>query len=201
MLFHLLQYSIVGFSLIEWVGFISGIWGIYLGIKEKLLYFPVSLIYVVASFFVFFHQQLYSDSLQQIVFFILINYGWLQWLRGQKANGTKAVTHASKTWVFVLIGLVVVLTAGMGYFFKTYTSASLPYWDALATSLSFAAQYLLAEKKIENWLVWIDVNIIYIGIYLYKGLPLYAILFFVYMIMAVIGYFKWQTHLINNESA
>lgn len=195
------QQPFFNIPLLEWTGFVFGIWGIYLGIKEKLLYFPVSLVNVVVSLFIFYNQNLYSDAIQQLVYISLLSYGWVRWLRGKQPETHLSVTHASKQMILVLLFGVIALTFAMGTFFKNYTDASYPYWDALATCLSFSAQYLLAEKKIENWLVWIDVNIIYIGIYLYKGLPLYAILFFIYLLMAIVGYFKWQTHLINNESA
>jgi nicotinamide mononucleotide transporter len=184
---------------VEWVGFVFGILGIYLGIKEKILYFPVSLVNVFVSLYIFYHQGLYADVIQQIVYISLLSYGWARWLNGVKPNANMPVTHASKKMILGLLLGIIVLTAGMGYFFEQNTNASLPYWDALATSLSFAAQYLLAEKKIENWLVWIDVNIIYIGIYVYKGLNLYAILFFIYLVMAIIGYFRWQNHLLQHE--
>ncbi|HNR48727.1 MAG TPA: nicotinamide riboside transporter PnuC [Bacteroidia bacterium] len=192
---------ILGIPLLEWIGFVFGIAGIYFGIKEKIIYFPVSLVNVCVSLYIFYHQSLYSDVIQQLVYISLLSYGWMRWLKGKKPDADMPVTNAGKKMIFALLGGVVVLTILMGTFFHTYTGASVPYWDALATSLCFAAQYMLAEKKIENWLVWIDANIIYIGIYLYKGLPLYAILFFIYLMMAIVGYFKWQNHLIAHEES
>ena len=160
--------------LIEWIGFLFGVVGIYLGIKEKIAYFPISLINVIVSLYIFYHQSLYSDVVQQGVYILLLSYGWYRWIKGSQ-NTEMPVTNASKKLIFILLGGIILLTVGMGGWFSHYTDAHLPYWDALATSMCFAAQYLMAEKKIENWLVWIDANILYIGIYLYKGLPLYAI--------------------------
>ena len=184
--------------LIEWIGFLFGVVGIYLGIKEKIAYFPISLINVIVSLYIFYHQSLYSDVVQQGVYILLLSYGWYRWIKGSQ-NTEMPVTNASKKLIFILLGGIILLTVGMGGWFSHYTDAHLPYWDALATSMCFAAQYLMAEKKIENWLVWIDANILYIGIYLYKGLPLYAILFSIYLIMAIVGYFRWQNHLIRHE--
>ncbi len=186
--------SLQRISFPEWIGFVFGVWGIILGIKEKLLYYPVSLVNVVVSLYLFFNQKLYSDAIQQIVYISLLSYGWVKWSRGERPETKLNVTHASQKVIFRLLFLIAAYTFITGTLFKNYTDASLPYWDALATALSFAAQYLLAEKKIENWLVWIDVNIIYIGIYFYKGLPLYTILFSVYLFLAVAGYFKWLRH-------
>jgi nicotinamide mononucleotide transporter len=194
-----LDQAVAGIPLVEWIGFLFGIAGIWLGIKEKIAYFPVSLINVIASAYIFFHQALYSDVLQQLVYVVLLSYGWYRWLNGKVVHQPLNVSNASQKLILILLAVIILLTLLMGTYFDRYTQAQLPYWDALATSLCFAAQYLMAEKKIENWLVWIDVNLIYIGIYLYKGLPLYAILFTIYLIMAIVGYFKWQNHLIANE--
>ena len=142
----------------------------------------------------FLDVRLYSDAIQQIVYISLLSYGWVRWTKGERPETKLNVTHASQKLIFRLLFLIIAFTFVVGTLFKNYTDASLPYWDALATALSFSAQYLLAEKKIENWLVWIDVNIIYIGIYFYKGLPLYTVLFTIYLLLAVAGYFKWMNH-------
>jgi nicotinamide mononucleotide transporter len=183
----------------EWIGFVFGVWGIILGIKEKLLYYPVSLINVIISLYLFFNQKLYSDAIQQVVYISLLSYGWVRWSKGGRTETKLNVTHASQAVIFRLLLLIAAYTFITGTLFKNYSDASLPYWDALATALSFSAQFLLAEKKIENWLVWIDVNIIYIGIYYYKGLPLYTILFTIYLLLAVFGYFKWLNHVVEQE--
>ena len=80
----------------------------------------------------------------------------------------------------------------MGYFFDKHSDADVPYLDATATSLSFIAQYLIARKKIENWILWAVVNVLYIGIYTYKELYLYAVLFIIYLVLSLIGYKTWK---------
>ena len=83
----------------------------------------------------------------------------------------------------------------MGTFFHYFTDADVPFLDATATALSFTAQYMIAKKKLENWILWMIVNLMYIGIYSYKGLYLYMILFTIYLGMAVYGYLKWRKEL------
>lgn len=81
--------------LIEWIGFLFGVVGVYFGIKEKIAYFPISLVNVIVSLYIFYHQNLYSDVIQQGVYIILLSYGWLRWFRGNQ-NTEMPVTNASK---------------------------------------------------------------------------------------------------------
>lgn len=89
------------------------------------------------------------------------------------------------------------LTSGflLGYILKAFSNASFPWIDSLATTASFLAQYLIAKKKIENWIIWIAVNVVYIAVYLQKDLELYAVLYLVYLILAIQGYYQWRKHL------
>jgi len=102
-------------------------------------------------------------------------------------------------WLALSISGILVAIS-MGSFFHYFTDADVPYLDASATSLSFIAQFLIARKKIENWLIWIVVNIMYVGIYLNKELYLYALLFTVYFILAVMGYREWKKEIINSST-
>ena len=89
----------------------------------------------------------------------------------------------------------------MGSFSNYFTDAHVPYLDASATALSFVAQFLIAKKKIENWIFWIVVNLMYIGIYFYKELYLYTGLFSVYLLLAINGWFTWKKYLTTPQKA
>jgi nicotinamide mononucleotide transporter len=211
-------------SALELVGFAFGVAGVWLTIKENPFCFPVGLVNVIVSSFLFFDQKLYADVLQQIVYVILLGYGWYEWTRkiSQKQfnskvksewldnvslkpkieNPTSQITYISSSsprLLFNCLFIIIASTYILGKLLKWYTDASVPYWDALATSMSFTAQYLVARKKIENWMLWMDVNLLYTGIYIYKELYLYAILFSIYFVMAIIGYLKWKKLLDNQK--
>jgi nicotinamide mononucleotide transporter len=179
------------FSNLEVIGFAFGVIGVWLTIKENIWCFPVGLVNVLISMVLFFDQKLYSDVIQQIVYVILLVYGWYRWHTG-KVNNNTLVSRSGYGLILTVIAIAVILTASMGTVFNIYTDASVPYIDAAATSLSFAAQYLIARKKIENWLIWMVVNLTYISVYFYKELYLYALLFAVYLVMAVVGYVRWR---------
>jgi nicotinamide mononucleotide transporter len=89
----------------------------------------------------------------------------------------------------------------MGFLLSSRTDASLPYWDSTTTVLSIAAQYLLAQKKLENFLVWMVVNVLSIGIYIYKDLFLTSGLYFTFLILVIIGFFSWRKNLTKSPTA
>ena len=92
----------------------------------------------------------------------------------------------------MLIVLGAVGTVVIGYLFDTYTDADLAYWDAFTTAYSLVGQYMLAHKKIENWILWIVVDTVASGMYVYKGLYLLALLYFLYLGLATYGYLNWK---------
>jgi nicotinamide mononucleotide transporter len=97
-----------------------------------------------------------------------------------------------------MAGIAFILsTLLLGTLLSKFTDASLPWLDSAATSLSFVAQWMIAKKKIENWLIWIVVNLMYIGIYAVKDLWLYCVLFFVYLLLAINGYLTWRKQLLS----
>src|ERR1041384_2788312 len=166
-------------SAVEITGFIFGVAGVWLTIKESIWCFPVGLVNVILSLVLFFQQKLYSDVMQQCVYIVLLTYGWHNWIYGKGLNKKLPVSFSSGKLLSVLLFICLCFSVIAGFIFNRYTDASLPYWDATATALSFTAQWMIAKKKIENWILWIIVNMMYIGIYIYKDLFLYAILFFI----------------------
>jgi nicotinamide mononucleotide transporter len=182
-------------SFIELTGTVFGIVGVWLTVKENILCFPVGIVNVALYAWLFFQSQLYADSLLQIVYIILLIYGWYQWLHGKKNNSSLAVTKTSGTTRLFLIILCIVSTVGIGTLFRYKTDASLPYMDSLTTSMSLIAQWMVARKKIENWIVWIAADVIYVGMYVFKHLYLTSLLYFIFTILAVIGWQQWKKDL------
>ena len=187
-------------STLEIIGFICGVVGVYLTMKENIYCFPVGIINVSISLVLFYSQKLYADSLQQIVYFFLISYGWLKW-DTSKNEVAILVSKSSKKLLIKVVLLASGLSLLLGSLLQHFTDASFPWIDSSATSASFVAQWLIAKKKIENWVIWMLVNITYIGIYLNKHLYLYAILFFIYLALAIWGYSSWKKQLITNNNA
>jgi nicotinamide mononucleotide transporter len=183
------------YILLEIAGFITGIAGVILTLKQNIWCFPVGLTNVTISLFLFYFEHLYADALQQLFYIVLLVYGWYAWLHPTN-KAEISVTLLKRKDLPLLIIAIFACALTLGSSLYRFTNASLPFMDASATSFAFAAQYLVARKKIENWLLWVLVNVAYIAIYLYKEMPLYAVLAAVYLVLAVAGYRNWKKQII-----
>lgn len=178
-------------SVPESIGFVFGIAGVWLTIRQNILCFPVGIINVGIYSFIFFDSKSYLNASLQLVYIVLLIYGWLKW-KSETNSGEFRVTPTGRSLSFILLTFVVTASILLGYLIKETTDASLPYWDATTTSISLAAQWMVAKKKIENWLLWIIADVIYVGIWMYQSLYLTAVLYFIYLILAIKGYIEWK---------
>ena len=163
-----------------------------LNIRQNIWCWPVGLVSVAAYLVVFYDVRLYADVGLQFIYIVLSVYGWYYWLHGGARHDAAPVRRVTRREAAVLAGLGVVATAAMGVGLATCTDADLPYWDSTTTVWSLAAQWLTSKKILENWFLWVAVDALYVGIYLYKGLYMTAGLFAAYLVLAVIGYFAWK---------
>ena len=181
------------------LGFIA----IYLQIKQNVWYWLVSIIMVSMYIYIYVDARLYADMSLQVYYLIISFYGWYMWLFGKKINNHKTQLPVSTSTVPTLVvsGLVsILLFFIIAWILQQFTNSDLPYWDSFTTSLSFVATWMLARKKIENWLIWIVVDAVSIGIYIYKELYPTAILFTFLTILAAVGYKKWKADMISNAA-
>ncbi len=131
----------------------------------------------------------------QVFFIVLQAYGWYEWMYGGKEHSILKVSWASRT-VYAVNGLfVVAATALLGYTLHQITDASLPYVDSFLAVLSMAAQWMMAKKYIENWILWTIVNIGSIAMYGYKELYFTMFLYVVYFGLAILGFREWKKSL------
>lgn len=148
-----------------------------------------------ATYAVVFHDaRLYGDMGLQFVFIAASIWGWHQWLRGDKGSGAAPLVPTflgagGRAWSLAAWLLGFVLLAG---FLHNFTDTDVPRIDGFLTAGSLVGQLLLAKKKVENWHVWIAVDVLYVGLYLYKGLVLTAVLYGVFVLLAVAGLRTWS---------
>jgi nicotinamide mononucleotide transporter len=188
---------------LEATGLISGLLCVLLLIRQNIWNWPIGLLYSLVSIVVFLQARLYAD-LALHVFYVAMNaYGWYYWTfaeRPVEPSGESSdvpVTNTPLRAVVGLSGLVVATTAALGWFLANHTDAAVPYWDSATTTMSFAAMWLQARKHIENWVVWLVVDIVATGIYLFKGLEMYALLYCVYIGMAFAGWWAWRQSMLR----
>jgi nicotinamide mononucleotide transporter len=131
----------------------------------------------------------------QVVYVALCLYGWYAWLHGGADHGALLVSRTPGRAALALAAAGAAFAAGLGLFLLSHTDAALPFWDASTASFSLVAQWMQTRKWIENWLVWIAVDVVYVGMYVVKGLFLMAGLYGVFLALAVAGFLAWRRSL------
>lgn len=179
------------------LGFIA----IFLQIKQNVWYWLVSIIMVTMYIFIYIGARLYADMSLQVYYLVVSFYGWYMWLYGNHKNHQRSalkVTTVSKKATGILSAIALFLFFFIAWVLSSYTNSDLPYWDAFTTSLSFVATWMLARKVLENWLIWIVVDAVSVGIYIYKELYPTAVLFLFLTVLAFVGYRKWKKDMLFN---
>lgn len=183
---------------LEWLGTISGFLCVYLAAKEHILNWPVAIVSIIAYMLLFFEYKLYGDSALQLYFLGTSVYGWYYWAKNKKTSQKPVSTLGSRGFFYILI-CTLILSVIMGLFLDRFTDTNVPYADGFCTAMSFIAQILLTRKILQNWVLWIIVDICYIPLYLYKNLYLTSLLYALFLFLAVMGYRNWRKTLISAD--
>ena len=160
---------------------------------------PLAAISSVLYFFLFWSQRLYGDALLQVLFVVLALWGWSVWLRGVEGMPLP-ITHMPARQRFTLACLGCSLWLSTGAVLLNFTDTDVPWWDAFPTAFSLIGQYALAHKRLENWAVWIIVNIVAAGLFAWKGLWLTPLLYLVFIVLSVVGWRTWAKN-VQKEAA
>jgi len=189
-----------GTSCVELIGVVLGIVTVYLSAKENIWSWPTALVNAAMFVIVFFRTGLYSDFGLQIIYFVLSLYGWYEWLYGGANRSELHVTRTpARLWlIFLMTGL------GSWAVLSSITSrlpnAALPFMDSALVTVSLIAQYMMTKKYLENWILWIVVDVFYVGMFIYKKLNLTAFNYLVYLGLAVVGYIAWRRSLAEQSA-
>lgn len=178
-------------DLLQWIGVIFGVIEVLLARINNIGLYPAGLISITITAYIFYHSGLYAESVLNGYYFVMSVYGWWFWLRRSDKAPPK-VGYADKRDWFVT---AVIVLAGFGLIYfalKNYTASTVPVWDAWVTATAWAGMWLLAKRKIENWIFLNISNAFAIPLLFHKELPLYSVLTIILFIVAVQGYFKWK---------
>jgi nicotinamide mononucleotide transporter len=181
-----------GLSPLEIFAAVVGALSVWLSVRQNILSWPTAIVNVVLYTIVFYQAKLYADMGLQVVYAILSIYGWYEWLYGGEGHTT---LHVSRTSPSLALRLALIAVGGavfLGTLLHRTTDAALPYMDSALTSASLVAQWMMTRKKLENWLVWITVDVLYVGMFVYKHLYITAALYTVFLGLAVRGYIDWR---------
>lgn len=167
--------------------------GVILVVRRSIWAFPIGIVGVMLYAWLFWGSKLYADMGLQVLYIFLQVHGWANWHRAERAvDNLIAVRSVSlQQWLQIAL-LSIVITFVLGSVLAYYTDASLPYLDACAAAISMLAQWWLNRRYLENWLLWIGVNTLYLGIYFQKGLYFTMGLTLVFIILAILGYMSWR---------
>jgi nicotinamide mononucleotide transporter len=176
---------------LEVTGVVTGLLCVYLAARNNIWNWPIAIISVGIYIFIFFDTHLYADMGLQVYFMGMNIYGWYYWSRIPADEKKAPVLLVTKREIILSAIAVIIFTFILGTVLK-YTPASYPYIDSFCTACSLVAQVFLARKVLENWLIWIFVDVIYVGVYIFKGLHLTAIMYAIYVGIALLGYIDWK---------
>ncbi len=189
---HNIQTAIYATTLWEWLGVLSGVlYVVFISFKHiAAWYFALvsSCIYVYLCFI----SQLYLETGLQFFYVAMAIYGWLQWKKQTTTDEQLIIKwELKKHLINIVISSSLVLITG--YLFDNYTKQANPYTDAFSTIFSLAATYMVTKKVLENWIYWIVIDAVCIYLFASRHLYMSSLLFFIYTIIAILGYFKWRS--------
>lgn len=187
-------------SWLELLAVFTGIIAVYLASKGNVINFYIGLVNNVLYFALFYQYQLYSMMLLQVVYFVISSYGIYSWSQGNEANEKLKITELTTHQRLLLVGLIfivgVIWGAVVRYFSGLFpdhvVEARYPFVDALLTIASIVGQLLLTRKKLENWLLWILVNVGSVMLYLSVGMYFTTLLYVLYLVIAIQAYWSWK---------
>ena len=180
--------------LLQIVGVALGLLYLYLEYKADIRLWVVGLIMPCVHGLLYFKAGLYADFSMQLYYILAGLYGWIVWHNAPRNTESKAqhIQYTPTAWIVPLVA-VYAAAHGLIYLFLTHcTNSTVPFWDSLTTALSVVAMWMLSRKLIEQWIIWGVVDLITVGLYLYKGIPLTASLYGLYTVLAVAGYLRWR---------
>lgn len=186
--------------LLEWVGVIFGVIQVLLAKANKVWLYPAGIISVSASIYIFFEAGLYAESGLNVYYLIMSIYGWWLWLRHKGHEPVQVAKASRQEWI--ITGLIVVLGfLLLAFVLDRFTPSTVPLWDAWISATAWAGMWLLARRRIENWLLLNLSNLFAIPLLFHKGLPLYALLTLFLFIIAIFGYLDWRKILKQEQAA
>jgi nicotinamide mononucleotide transporter len=199
--FHAWGYPV---SYLEFFGLVGGIVAVALSSLANVWSWPLGIINVTLSFFLFYQVQLYPDMFLQVFFFITNVMGWWRWTHPRKFEEDRKhelkVSSCTPKDLMIIVVVGVVGTAGFGLFAgnlhelipQLFTQPSaFPFVDSFITVMSIIATYYMIQKKIESWLIWLLIDVIATYLYYVRDIKLYSFLYFIYCLIAIFGYFNW----------
>ena len=179
-------------SPIELVAAVVGAVSVYFSVRQNVWSWPTGIVNVLLYVWVFWKARLYADMGLQVVYAGISAYGWWHWLHGGEQGGELRVSRMPARWWPAVVLLTVAGAWAVGHLLASQTDAAIPYLDASLTATSLAAQWMLTRKYLENWLLWIAADIVYVPTFWSRDLPATAVLYAIFLGLAIAGWRAWR---------
>lgn len=186
--------ELTSWSSLELIGTLVGLVYLWLEYRASIYLWIAGIIMPAIYIFVYYKAGLYADAGINVYYLSAAIYGWIVWsVRSSKSEKKEhPITHTPSRLIVPLILAFIIAFFSIGWLLVNYTDSNVPWLDSFTTALSIVAMWMLAEKYVEQWLVWTGVDIVCCGLYVYKELNFTAALYGIYTIIAIFGYVKWK---------
>ena len=178
--------------ILQIVGTTLGLLYLWLEYKANIWVWIVGAIMPMIHGTLYLTSGIYADAAMQLYYVVAGIYGLMVWKRKPKSGGSIKIQHTPRRWILPLTGAYLLLHVALYFALVTFTDSRVPLFDSMSTALSIVAIWMLSRKLVEQWLVWLVVDMISVGLYFYKGIPLTAGLYTIYCILAIAGYIRWK---------
>ncbi|MBQ9585632.1 MAG: nicotinamide mononucleotide transporter [Muribaculaceae bacterium] len=189
-------------KLIDITGLVLGLLYLWLEYRANIWLWAVGIIMPIVNSYLLFAKGLYADFGMEFYYVVIAIYGYYCWRWGNKTDKGKELPISRYKSRHIVASIItgLVLWGGIFWFLKYHTNSTVPILDSFTTAMSAVAMWALARKYLEQWLLWLLVDAVSCGLYIYKGIPFRAILYGVYTIIAILGYYKWRRLMLDAES-
>jgi nicotinamide mononucleotide transporter len=186
-----LAQGLAGITWLEGIAVFFGIASVFYSMRERIWVYPTGIVSTLIYIWICYKFKLYADMGINAYYFVMSIYGWYVWTRPRGASSVMPVTWLdAKGWILVGvmgIGSYLILSTVL----LEFTDSDVPYWDSFTTASAFVGMWLMARKKVENWIFWIITDLVSVPLYFHKGLPLTSFQFLFFTVLATMGLIAW----------
>ena len=178
--------------ILQIVGIILGLLYLWLEYKANIWLWVVGAIMPMVHGMLYLEKGVYADAAMQLYYILAGLYGLIVWRRKAKSVNEGRIVHTPKGWILPLVAVYALLHVAIYFVLTEFTDSQVPVFDSMSTALCIVAMWMLSRKLVEQWLVWLVVDMISVELYLYKGIYFTAGLYTLYCVLAVMGYLRWR---------
>ena len=186
---------------LEAIAFVFGIMSVWYAKKANILVYPTGIICTVITVYILYVSEYFGDMMMNFYYSVMSVYGWWNWSRKKEDKYVVPIsrTNSKEKKIGILFFVLTMIVTYLVYKAYDYELQIPNYIDIVTSGIFFTAMWYMANKKLENWNLWIIADIITIPLYAYRGLGMLSLQYFIFTILAIQGYIEWKKNLNNNH--